>query len=98
MTASHLPPPDLHLTLQNLSPDPTAEPIQSLEVSMNKISLTVLTLMSVLTTAGLVLAGGNDGNRTLDQIAGYRQWTRINPELVKVMTPITNLTFAPAGD
>jgi len=64
---------------------------------MKKISLKVLTLMAVLTSAGLVAATTSDSD-TLNQIGGYRQWTRINPEPVKVMTPSTNLTFAQAGD
>lgn len=64
---------------------------------MNKISLKALTLVAVLTSAGLVAATTSD-NETLNQIAGYRQWARINPEPVKVMTPSTNLTFAQAGD
>ena len=65
---------------------------------MKKISLNVLTLVAVLTTAGLVAAGTVDDQTTLNQIAGYRQWTRINPEPVKVMTASINLTYAQAGD
>ncbi len=65
---------------------------------MKKISLNVLTLVAVLTTAGLVVAStNNDNETTLNQIAGYRQWTRINPEPVKVMTASINLTYAQAG-
>jgi hypothetical protein len=64
---------------------------------MNKNSLKVLSLIAVLTTAGLVLADTDDGGRTLNQIAGYRQWTRINPEPVKVITANINLTYAQAG-
>ena len=65
---------------------------------MNKISLKVLTLMAVLTTAGLVAAETSNDGATLKQIAGYRQWTRINHEPVKVVTASINLTYAPAGD
>jgi len=64
---------------------------------MKKIALKVLTLAAVLTTAGLI-AAATDDNETLNQIAGYRQWSRINPEPVKVTTASINLTYAPAGD
>jgi hypothetical protein len=50
---------------------------------MKKISL-VLTLVAVLATAGLVVADAGDNEGTLNQIAGYRQWTRVNREPVKV--------------
>jgi hypothetical protein len=53
---------------------------------MNKISLRVLSLIAVLTTAGLGLADTNDGDRALNQIAGYRQWTRINQQPVVVIS------------
>jgi hypothetical protein len=49
---------------------------------MKKISLKVLTLTAVLATAGLVVADTSDS--TLNQIAGYRQWTRVNPQPVVV--------------
>jgi hypothetical protein len=51
---------------------------------MKKISLKVLTLMAVLTSAGLVAATASD-NETLNQIAGYRQWTRINQQVFAVV-------------
>jgi hypothetical protein len=54
---------------------------------MKKTSLKVLTLMAVLTTAGLVAAETDDNQTTLNRIAGYRQWTRVNREPVQVVTP-----------
>lgn len=51
---------------------------------MKKISLKVLTLVAVLTTAGLVAADTSDNETTLNRIVGYRQWTRVNREPVKV--------------
>jgi hypothetical protein len=51
---------------------------------MKKISLKVLTLTAVLTTAGLVVADTSNNDATLNQIAGYRQWTRVNREPVEV--------------
>ena len=50
---------------------------------MKNISLKVLTLMAVLTTAGLVPAETGD-REALNQIASYRQWTRVNDKPVEV--------------
>jgi len=52
---------------------------------MKKISLKVVTLMAVLTTSGLVVGDTNSNEATLNQIAGYRQWTRVNREPVQVV-------------
>jgi hypothetical protein len=56
---------------------------------MKNISLKVLTLLAVLTTAGLVVAETGDNEGTLDQIAGYRQWTRVNPQPVIVTNVVS---------
>jgi hypothetical protein len=53
---------------------------------MKKISLKVLTLTALLATAGLVVADTGSNETTLNQIAGYRQWTRVNPQPVVVVT------------
>jgi len=58
---------------------------------MKKISLKVLTLMATLTTAGLVAAETSNDGATLNQIAGYRQWTRVNREPVKVKVATVGL-------
>jgi hypothetical protein len=58
---------------------------------MKKISLKVLTLLTLLTTAGLVVADTGDNEATLNQIAGYRQWTRVNREPIWVVA-------APVGE
>jgi hypothetical protein len=52
---------------------------------MKKISLKVLTLTAVLASAGLVIADTSSNETTLSQIAGYRQWTRVNPQPVMVV-------------
>jgi hypothetical protein len=57
---------------------------------MKKIALKVLTVLALLTTAGLVLADGND-TATLDQITGYRQWTRVSKKPVVVDVPTANV-------
>lgn len=59
---------------------------------MKKIVLMVLTLVPVLTTAGLAVADISDNETTLNQIAGYRQWTRINPQPV-VVTSLDSLAI-----
>jgi len=51
---------------------------------MKKISLKVLTLVAVLTSAGLVAADTSDNEATLNRIAGYQQWVRVNPQPVVV--------------
>lgn len=51
---------------------------------MKKLSLATLAIAvaAALTTAALA---GNDNNaQVLDQISGYRQWTKINADPVKV--------------
>ena len=54
---------------------------------MKTISLKVLTLTAVLATAGLVVADTSNNDAELNQIAGYRQWTRVNPQPVVVTGP-----------
>jgi hypothetical protein len=49
-----------------------------------KNSFKLLALATMLTTAGVMLAGTNDDDATLNQISGYRQWTRVNREPIQV--------------
>jgi len=56
---------------------------------MKKILLKVLALVAVMTTAGLVVADTSDSEATLNQIAGYRQWTRVNRKPVEVAVTAT---------
>ena len=58
---------------------------------MKKISLKVLTLVAALAAAGLVAADTSDNETTLNQIAGYRQWTRVNREPIQIVA-------APVGE
>ena len=58
---------------------------------MKKISLKALTLTAVLTTAGLAAAGTVDNQTTLSQIAGYRQWTRVNQQPVVVVSDVASV-------
>lgn len=56
---------------------------------MKKLSLVALpiALAAAFTVAGL--AGNNNDTQVLDQIAGYRQWTKVNADPVKVEVPKT---------
>ena len=60
---------------------------------MKNIWLKVSTLVTVLTTAGLVIAETGDGEATLNQIAGYRQWTRINEQPFAVVTDLASVAI-----
>ena len=44
------------------------------------------------------LAESDKDAATLNQIAGYRQWTRVNPEPVEVLVPVTRTAGAIAID
>lgn len=55
---------------------------------MNRLSYRVFTLAVSIAVAGTVMAIGDDDAVTLNRISGYRQWTKVNPEPVKVDTPL----------
>jgi hypothetical protein len=59
-----------------------------MEVPMKKIFLRVFPLFALLATTGLVLAETND-TATLNQIAGYRQWTRVTTQPLEVKPTIS---------
>jgi hypothetical protein len=59
---------------------------------MKAISLKVLTLTIALATAGLVVADTSDNEATLNQITGYRQWARVNPQPV-IVTSLDSLAI-----
>jgi hypothetical protein len=65
---------------------------------MKKTSLKVLTLVAALTSAGLVAAETGDNQTTLNQIAGYRQWTRVSREPVQVNVATVDLTAMTGAD
>lgn len=60
---------------------------------MKEISLKVLTLVAVLTSAGLVAADTSDNETMLNRIAGYRQWTRVNPQPFVVVTDLASVAI-----
>ena len=56
---------------------------------MNKLCFAALALAVAATFAAAALAGNDNDDRVLNQIAGYRQWTKINADPVKVEVPKT---------
>ena len=56
---------------------------------MKTLSFSSLALAIMATVTVAVLAGANNDAAMLTQISGYRQWTRVNPEPVKIEVPVT---------
>jgi len=54
---------------------------------MFRLSFRVLALAVSVAATGTVTAVGDDDAVTLKRLSGYRQWTKVNPEPVKVDTP-----------
>jgi hypothetical protein len=65
---------------------------------MFRLSFRVFALAVSVAATCTVTAVGDDDALTLNRISGYRQWTKVNPEPVKVDTPSnTNLVFLAGG-
>jgi hypothetical protein len=54
---------------------------------MKKLSLAALAIAVAAAFAAAVLAGNDNDAQVHDQISGYRQWTKINADPVKVEVP-----------
>lgn len=63
-----------------------------------KNSFKLLALATMFATAGVILAGTNDDAATLNQISGYRQWTRVNREPVQVKAVSVDPTAITGGE
>ena len=61
---------------------------------MKKLSLAALVIAVAATFVVAALAGNDNDTQVLDQIAGYRQWTKVNADPVKVEVPVAG-TDAP---
>ena len=48
-----------------------------------------LVCATLVTLGGAALAESDKDAATLNEIAGYRQWTRVNPKPVEVVVPVT---------
>lgn len=56
---------------------------------MNKFLFSFPVIAIAATIAGAALAGSDHDASTLSQISGYRQWTRVNPQPIKIEAPVT---------
>ena len=61
---------------------------------MNKLSLAALAIAIAATVAAAALAGSDNDAQVLDQIAGYRQWTKVNADPVKVEVAVSKTDAA----
>ena len=56
---------------------------------MKKLLLSFPVIAIAATIAGAALAGSDQDASTLKQISGYREWTRVNPQPIKIDAPVT---------
>lgn len=61
---------------------------------MKKLSLATLAIAVAAAFAAAALAGNDNDAQVLDQISGYRQWTKVNADPVKVEVPVTTTDAA----
>lgn len=55
---------------------------------MKTLSLAALAIAIAATFAAAALAGNDNDAQVLDQITGYRLWTKVNADPVKVEAPV----------
>ena len=61
---------------------------------MKKLSLATLAIAVAAAVAAAALAGNDNDTQVLDQISGYRQWTKVNADPVKVEVPVAGTDAA----
>jgi hypothetical protein len=61
---------------------------------MKRLSFGVVAMVAAVGISGAALADNNKDTETLNQISGYRQWTRVNPDPVEVSVPVTRTAGA----
>jgi len=64
---------------------------------MPRLSFRLLTFAFSTVLAATVIAGGDGDSATLNGIASYRQWTKVNPEPLKVENPVGIIPDSLAG-
>jgi hypothetical protein len=65
---------------------------------MRRLPFRLPTFAISFVIAVTVMATGDDDAVTLNRITGYRQWTKVNPEPVKVDNPVEiNPAFLAGG-
>ena len=57
-----------------------------------------LVCATLVMLGGAALAESDKDAATLNEIAGYRQWTRVNPKPVEVVVPVTRTAGTVAID
>ena len=65
---------------------------------MKKLSLVALAIAVAAAFAAAALAGNDNEAQALDQISGYRQWTKVNADPVKVEVPIATDAAGPVRE
>ena len=53
---------------------------------------------TIITLGSGVFADGDTDSATLNEVSGYRQWTRVNPDPVEVVVPVTRTAGTVAID
>jgi hypothetical protein len=56
---------------------------------MSRLPFRLFSLAVSIALVGTVMAIGDDDAVTLNRITGYRDWKKVNPEPVKVQTPVS---------
>ena len=64
---------------------------------MKKLSLATLAIVVAAAFAFAALASNYNETQVLDQIARYRQWTKVNADAVKVEVPRTGTDLIAIG-
>lgn len=64
---------------------------------MNRLSLAALAIVVAATFVAGALAGNDNDAQVLNQISGYRQWTKVNADPVKVEVPKTGTDLVALG-
>jgi len=56
---------------------------------MKRLSFGVVAIVAAFGIGSAALADNDKDTETLNQISGYRQWTRVNPKPVEVPVAVT---------
>lgn len=65
---------------------------------MKRLSFALLTVVAAFGIGGAALADNHNDAATLNQISGYHEWTRVNPNPVEVSVPVTRTAGAVSID
>lgn len=65
---------------------------------MKRPTFALLTVVAAFGIGGAVFADNHNDAATLNQISRYREWTRVNPNPVEVLVPVTRTAGAVSID